>query len=335
MKITEFTVCPSTLAEGFADFSPQACAHLFDGVSVSPFTSLIYAPSESKEPIQRVSVSGVQEKLFAVVDNKALRKADVAKSEQSRYIVKPTPNNPGLRNVHEIPVNEHLTMQIARQVYGIDTAYNGIIVLKDGRPGLLVKRFDIQKDGSKLFQEDLASLSDKTASTHGTDYKYQGSYLEMAEIIKKHIPTWRFEMVKFFTLVLFNHLFANGDAHLKNFSILIDGQGVRRFAPAYDLLNTSLHVDDGDFAMTGGLGIKQLSDSYDLTKHPTFADFFQFGLLCGLTVKQVKKAIAPFRQRQPMVYDLCQRSFFSNKCKRMYLRSYEERLARLLREDAD
>lgn len=332
MKITEFAVCPSTLAEGFSSFSSQACSQLFDGVSVSPFTSLMYAPSESKEPIQRVSISGVQEKLFAVVDNKMLRKADVAKDEQSRYIVKPTPNNPGLRNVHEIPVNEHLTMQIARQVYRIDTACNGIIVLKDKRPGLLVKRFDVQKNGSKLFQEDFASLSNKTATTHGADYKYRGSYLEMAEIIKEHLPSWRFEMVKFFTLVLFNHLFANGDAHLKNFSILIDGQGVRRLAPAYDLLNTSLHVDDGDFAMTDGLGIEQITDSYELTTHPTFADFTQFGLSCGLTAKQIEKVLIPFRQRQPMVYTLCQRSFLSNKCKRMYLKSYEERLARLQRE---
>lgn len=131
-----------------------------------------------------------------------------------------------------------------------------------------------------------------------------------------------------------NHLFANGDAHLKNFSVVTDGRGEQRLSPAYDLLNTSLHVDDGDFAMTHGLGIHQTTETYDLTTHPTFADFVQFGKECGLTLKQIEKSLFPFRQKQPLVYELCDRSFLSTKCKRMYIKSYEERLARLMRADA-
>ena len=44
----------------------------------------------------------------------------------------------------EMPVNEYLTMQIANKVYGIDTAPCPIIRLKDNKPALLVKRFDVE-----------------------------------------------------------------------------------------------------------------------------------------------------------------------------------------------
>ena len=33
-----------------------------------------------------------------------------------------------------MPANEHLTMQIARQVYGIETAENALIFFNDGTP---------------------------------------------------------------------------------------------------------------------------------------------------------------------------------------------------------
>lgn len=72
-------------------------------------------------------------------------------------------------------------------------------------------------------------------------------------------------MERFFTLVVFNYIFANGDAHLKNFSLILDGQDYS-LAPAYDLLNTSLHVDGDDFGLDGGLSPDiEKSDVYDRT----------------------------------------------------------------------
>ena len=53
------------------------------------------------------------------------------------------------------------------------------------------------------------------------------------------------DMERFFELVVFNYIYANGDAHLKNFSLILNGQDYR-LAPAYDLLNTSLHVNGDD-----------------------------------------------------------------------------------------
>lgn len=48
-----------------------------------------------------------------------------------------------------MPANEHLTMQIARQVYGLETAENALIFLRDGKPAYLTKRLGVREDGSK------------------------------------------------------------------------------------------------------------------------------------------------------------------------------------------
>ena len=47
-----------------------------------------------------------------------------------RYILKPIPGE--LENREQILANEHLTMQIAKQVYGINVADNGMIFFRDG-----------------------------------------------------------------------------------------------------------------------------------------------------------------------------------------------------------
>lgn len=52
---------------------------------------------------------------------------------------------------------------------------------------------------------------------------------------------WMVDMKRFFELVVFNYIYANGDAHLKNFSLIRQGEDFR-LTPAYDLLNTALHI---------------------------------------------------------------------------------------------
>lgn len=67
-------VCPSTLADGFDTYSPEAKKRLFDGKAVSHYMK-VPSPStdseEAKEAIQnasRISLSGVQPKFSVLVD---------------------------------------------------------------------------------------------------------------------------------------------------------------------------------------------------------------------------------------------------------------------------
>jgi serine/threonine-protein kinase HipA len=46
-----------------------------------------------------------------------------------------------LKKVDQLPANEHLTIQIAKQVYGITVAKNAVIFFKDGSPAYITKRF--------------------------------------------------------------------------------------------------------------------------------------------------------------------------------------------------
>lgn len=105
---------------------------------------------------KRISVSGVQIKYSLVADDGILRLTK--EGEQGEFILKPVPNN--LRNKEFCPANEHLTMQIAAQVYGIPTAPNGLCFFRT-EPCLFVRRFDLSEKG-KLQKEDFASLAGLT-----------------------------------------------------------------------------------------------------------------------------------------------------------------------------
>lgn len=334
MNIPAVTNCPGTLAPGYRTYSPRAAARLFNGKKICHVLDFAYDGDEAAALIAgnvgRISLSGVQEKLSATLkDGKVIL---TPPGEKGTYILKPVPSNRSLRYRHFMPANEHLTMQIARQVYDIPTAENGMIFFADGEPAYITRRFDVGADGSGIKQDDFASLVGRTAENAGGDFKYRGSYLDIAAKIRELLPAWQVEMAGFFRLVVFNYLFANGDAHLKNFSVQQTPDGDYRLAPAYDLLNSHLHVDDSDFALSEGLMPRsEWSDTYERTGHPCATDFRRFGRLAGLNEKQIDKAIMPFCLRQGEVAELTARSFLDEKLKRMYMQSYHERLSRFSR----
>ena len=70
--MVEIKYCPSTLAEGYDSYSPQAVKRLFDGKKVSPYLdfniSELKQTDEIVRAMQRISVSGVQEKFSGVID---------------------------------------------------------------------------------------------------------------------------------------------------------------------------------------------------------------------------------------------------------------------------
>ncbi len=120
-------VCPSTLKRGFDTYSPEARRRLFDGRAVShilPFDSPNHDSDEKTNYVRqvgRISLSGVQPKGGLVIgDNGFL--AQPAEGQRSRYILKPVPSSYALLAREFCPANEHVTMQLAAQVYGIETA---------------------------------------------------------------------------------------------------------------------------------------------------------------------------------------------------------------------
>lgn len=330
MKLTH---CPSTLAEGYETYSPVALKNLFAGKKVShilPYDSPEKNEEDNEkfiENIEHISISGVQDKEVCVVEKGKIRLSQ--KGEQSTHILKPIPLS-RLRRVKEIPANENLTMQIASQVYGIETAANGLCFFKTGEPVYITKRFDVGTAGVKLRKEDFSSLAGLMPVNGGSNYKYEYSYEELAELIQRYIPAWRIEIEKFFKIVLFNFLFSNGDAHLKNFSVIETSRGDFRLAPAYDLLNTHLHVDDSDFALSRGLFRE--GDKSEFLKFNGKANgrsFEVFGKRIGVSEKRVAEILTQFTTQYPLAEQLIEASFLLPDTKKTYLAEYRQRRNRL------
>ena len=328
------TICPGTLVSGFDTYSPQCLRRVFGGKKVSHILdfSLEVGMADIIATINKISISGVQEKLSAVVRDGKIQLTSIG--EPGRYIIKPIPDYKHLQFRNNIPANEHLTMQIARQVYKIPTAENALCFFADGHPAYITKRFDYATDGSKIKQDDFASIAGRTERNSGKNFKYMGNYEDIAYLLRQNVSAWQVEMTKYFTLVVFNYLFGNGDAHLKNFSLQETANGDYVLTPAYDLMNTSLHINDGDFALQGGLiPEEEYSDVYRRTSHPCKSDFITFGTRIGVVPKMLVSIIDVFSTEQPKVYDLIENSYLDDKIKRMYRRSYQERLHRFCRDE--
>ena len=328
MKLDELKYCPGTLAEGFSTYSPSCLRNLFDGKKVSHI--LPYeAPQQSEEVTEqflenrkRISISGVQEKLSLLLEKNKIRLTN--KGEQGTYILKPIPRD--LKKVDQVPANEHLTMQIAKQVYGINTAENALIFFKNGSPAYITKRFDVKGQGEKWGKEDFASLAGKTKDNTGPNFKYDYSYEELGLLIQKFVPAWRVEIEKYFSLIVFNFLFSNGDAHLKNFSLLETSKGDYMLSPAYDLVNTRLHVDDTNFALAKGLFTDNFkSAKSQISGHPSKEDFIEFAKRIGVVESRAEKLLQPFLARQTMIDKLVGNSFLENADKRGYLLLYNNK----------
>ena len=327
MANIELNVCPSLLTEGYNTYSPKALNQLFDGIKIShilDFGTPTLPGNDAAEAIKnagRLSLSGAQSKFGLIIDNNSLRYSNAG--EQSSFILKPRPSGYQIINHDYCAANENLTMQLASQVYGIETAANGLCFFNDGQSAYITRRFDVHSKG-KYQQEDFASLMGLTRANGGSDYKYNnGSYEECAEIIRRYVKSSTIDILRFFRVVLFNFIVLNDDAHLKNFSLVSNGSEYH-LSPAYDLINTSLQIYVPRlFALDKGL-FKEgmyLSD----THHISAKEFIELGKRIGLPDKIVRQEIVRFSAPNNQADDLINSSFLSDELKKAYRLSYHHR----------
>ncbi len=325
MSFPQIKYCPGTLAEGFETYSRTCLKRVFNSKKVNhilPYDSPFSNPETDKlfdENRQGISISGVQEKFSVLLEKNKLRLAQ--EGEGGMYILKPIPT--AINKANQMPANEHLTMQIARQVYGIETAENALIFFKNGAPAYITKRFDLAENGSKLAQEDFASLAGRTPQTHGEHYKYLGNYAEVFQLMKSYLPAYKLEATKLFKTLVFNYLYSNGDAHLKNFSIIETPMGDYRLSPAYDLLNSRIHINDKDFALEEGLLAKNLNLG------SIYQQFLTLGNQADIPEPISKDILSLMLSKVEMVEQMIQASFLNENTKRNYLQSYQGRFKQL------
>lgn len=324
----EIKNCQGTLALGFSTYSRTCLNRVFQGKAVSHLLPYDSPASNAEtdelfdENRRRISISGVQEKFSVLLEKNKLRL--VNEGERGTYILKPIPSFG--KNPDQMPANEHLTMQIARQIYGIETAENALIFFRNGSPAYITKRFDVKDDGIKLAQDDFASLAERMPQTHGEHYKYLGNYLELFQLMQAHLPTYKLEAPKLLKLLVFNYLFSNGDAHFKNFSILETPMGDYRLSPAYDLLNSRIHIDDKDFALDDGLLPRNLAQG------KINMQFLKLAENARISEKFFNDIMALMISKSDQVEKMVAASFLSESTKRNYWQSYNGRLKQLTKE---
>lgn len=175
---------------------------------------------------EKISIQGVQPKFCAALSPGQGEFQLVERG--GRYILKP-PH----RDLPQVPENEALTMELARQA-GVDTPPFGLVVNIDGTYTYFIQRFDRKGKKKKVATEDFAQLSQESRQT-----KYRSSLERVAGVVEEFCTFPLPEKVKLWRRVLVAYLTGNEDMHLKNYSLITEN-GKTALSPAYDLLNTTI-----------------------------------------------------------------------------------------------
>ena len=307
-----------------------ACRKKLFGKSKPSSTLLFDTPTAHNamyfnEHTKRLSISGMQLKYSLALENNML----VLREKNAQYILKPIPPTKYLMQIETAPENEHLTMQIAAQVFKINTAANALIYFKDGEPAYITKRFDVKPDGSKYQQEDFAQLTNRTKATHSETFKYDSSYEEIGTLIKKFVPAAIATLENLFKIIVFNYIFSNGDAHLKNFSLMRTDTGEYILTPAYDLMCTALHTpNESEVALDLYEGDIN-SPYYSTYGHYGRENFMELAKRFGIVEKRATRIINEFSLKISLVEALVEKSFLSEALKEEFLRRALGKLKRV------
>lgn len=185
-----------------------------------------------------------------------------------------------------LAANEFLCLSAARRA-GILTP--GFDLSHDGGM-LIVDRFDLasQPDGSvqRLGFEDVASLMNLRVRDVLSERKYHGSYQRIAELLRfLQLPAE--DLHRFFEQVAVSVMVRNGDAHLKNFGVLVNRAGEPRLSPLFDVVTTAIYTytryvgDDEQTDRT--MALKLFAGKHHTKAYPTTAELLRFGTeVCGV-----------------------------------------------------
>lgn len=270
------------------------------------------AVEQRQEAIARagkMSIQGIQTKLSARLSIKEER-FDLV-DQYGQYILK-TPSS----DYPELPENEGITMTLASTI-GIEVPVHGLIYSKDNSMTYFIKRFDRAGHSKQIALEDFSQLLGLSR-----DNKYDSSMEQVIKVIKKYCTFPKIELVKLFKLTLFNYLIGNEDMHLKNFSLITHERKIT-LAPAYDLLNTSIALQNPHEELALPLNGKK--------RYLTKRDFFDYFAIEKLELNQlvIQQVVATIKQKLPYWQELIGRSYLSAGMQKKYLALLNERCDRL------
>ncbi len=197
----------------------------------------------------KFSLAGVQMKFSSVKGQEG--RFNIGEDANSDSWIIKTPSA-----VHKhVPYNEYTAMLMA-QAAGVDTPEVKLVELSqlDNLPDIqlpnethayAIKRFD-RDGGRRIHTEDFAQVF----QVYSHDKYRKFNYEQIANSLYQYGSQGLKDVQQMTRRLLVNILLANGDAHLKNWSLIYSG-GVRpRLSPAYDIVSTLPYVDnEQEFAL--------------------------------------------------------------------------------------
>jgi serine/threonine-protein kinase HipA len=199
---------------------------------------------------QKFSLAGVQMK-FSMKEKDGRYK--LSQGELGDWIIK----TPSTRHDH-VSLNEYTAMSLAAMV-NIDIPEIRLVELNkleqlpqiklpDEPFAFAIKRFDRHGE-DRIHMEDFAQILVKYAHE-----KYDSAnYEQLAKVLYRFSGDGLADAQQFARRLLVNILLANGDAHLKNWSLFYQDRVTPRLSPTYDILTTCVYIEgEREYALNLG-----------------------------------------------------------------------------------
>lgn len=306
-------ICPITLVEHTSNglFSPKGLRRFHPKLRLLSPLPLSHDEQilQARLRAGKMSIQGIQPKLSAKL-NVSAGCFDITDTGGT-YILKPNPTA-----FEDVPANEALTMTMAGAV-GIEVPPHGIIPASDGSWVYAIKRFDRLTKHRKLHTEDFAQLTQASRDT-----KYDSSLEKVASVINDFCTFPAVERPKLAIRLLFCFLTGNEDMHLKNFSLIGDDHGSVRLSPAYDLLNTTLVLENA----TEETALPVNGKKRNLSRR-IWIDYLTDRLL--LSEKQISAILDQLANTLPLWKEFITRSYLPPVKKQNYLELLENRAGQI------
>ena len=202
----------------------------------------------------------------------------------------------------QVPANEFAAMSLARAI-GIDVP-EVALVHRDELPALptnawpnseamafAIARFDRGPSGQRIHIEDFAQVRGFYDTA-----KYTGSFETVGALTYRDYD--RASLREFVRRLTFNVLIGNGDAHLKNWSLIYRDGRVPSLSPAYDLVSTAPYAtpeEPDDFGLSFG-GTKAI----DRVRRDAFRQFqLRLGVGAADVLDVVDQTLEGFETKWP------------------------------------
>ena len=133
---------------------------------------------------------------------------------------------PSIGDTRSVTRGEVLALKLAQRA-GIQVAESRVVQLAD-IPVALIYRFDRQPDGGRIPYQSAATMLQASRDD-------ERSYLEIAEVIRRHALDPTADLQQLWRRLIFNLLITNVDDHLQNHGFLHATNGHWRLSPAFDI----------------------------------------------------------------------------------------------------